>query len=160
LGPRHDVNVPGEKLSRSGYVRISISPETPLTIDIDLSARIFLGLAEGGLFPGVTFYLSLWYKRGEQARRVAIFFSAATVAGAFGGILAFAIEKLEGKGGLHGWAWIVSMDILPHRKRTNATISSSLRVSSPLSWLLSDTGICMTYVPLKPYALGDCLVRI
>jgi hypothetical protein len=42
---------------------------------------------------------------------VAIFFSAATVAGAFGGILAFAIEKLEGKAGLHGWAWIVSLDI-------------------------------------------------
>jgi hypothetical protein len=43
-----------------------------------------------------------------QAKRVAIFFSAATVAGAFGGILAFGIEKLEGRAGLHGWQWIVS----------------------------------------------------
>jgi hypothetical protein len=50
----------------------------------------------------------MWYKRAEQSRRVAIFFSAATVAGAFGGILAFGIEKLEGKANLHGWAWIVS----------------------------------------------------
>ncbi|KIM26839.1 hypothetical protein M408DRAFT_330417 [Serendipita vermifera MAFF 305830] len=69
-------------------------------------ARIFLGLTEGGLFPGVTFYLSMWYKRSEQSRRVAIFFSAATVAGAFGGILAFGIEKLDGTAGLNGWAWI------------------------------------------------------
>ena len=52
------------------------------------SARIFLGFAEAGLFPGVTYYISLWYPRAERARRIAIFFSAATVAGAFGGILA------------------------------------------------------------------------
>jgi hypothetical protein len=42
---------------------------------------------------------------------VAIFFSAVTTAGAFGGFLAFAIEKLDGKAGLHGWAWIVSINI-------------------------------------------------
>jgi MFS family permease len=60
------------------------------------SARVFLGLAEGGLFPGVTYYISLWYPRQMQAKRVAIFFSAATVAGAFGGILAYGIEHLEG----------------------------------------------------------------
>lgn len=69
-------------------------------------ARVFLGLAEAGLFPGVTFYLSLWYKRSEQSKRVAIFFSAATIAGAFGGLLAYAIEKLEGRAGLRGWQWI------------------------------------------------------
>ncbi|KAI0049941.1 MFS general substrate transporter [Auriscalpium vulgare] len=69
-------------------------------------ARVFLGLAEAGLFPGVTYYISLWYPRHMQAKRVAIFFSAATVAGAFGGILAYGIEHLEGKGGLHGWQWI------------------------------------------------------
>jgi hypothetical protein len=40
-------------------------------------------------------------------RRIAIFFSAATVAGAFSGLLAFGIEKMEGLGGLHGWQWIV-----------------------------------------------------
>ena len=71
------------------------------------SARIFLGLTEAGLFPGVTYYISLWYKRDEQAMRVAIFFSAATVAGAFGGLLAFGIQNMEGIAGLHGWAWIV-----------------------------------------------------
>lgn len=48
-------------------------------------ARIFLGLTEAGLFPGITFYISLWYPRNEQSKRVAIFFSAATIAGAFGG---------------------------------------------------------------------------
>ncbi|KAJ7346992.1 major facilitator superfamily domain-containing protein [Mycena albidolilacea] len=73
-------------------------------------ARIFLGLAEAGLFPGITFYLSLWYRRRDVAGRVAIFFSAATVAGAFGGILAYAIEKMEGIAGLHGWQWIFCLE--------------------------------------------------
>ncbi|KAG9313544.1 major facilitator superfamily domain-containing protein [Chiua virens] len=75
-----------------------------------LVARVFLGLAESGLFPGVTYYLSLWYPRAERAKRIAIFFSAATVAGAFGGILAYAIEKMEGVGGLHGWQWIFCLE--------------------------------------------------
>jgi MFS family permease len=48
-----------------------------------------LGIAESGLFPGVVFYLSMWYKRNEQHYRVALFFSAASLAGAFGGILAW-----------------------------------------------------------------------
>ncbi|KIO34331.1 hypothetical protein M407DRAFT_64294 [Tulasnella calospora MUT 4182] len=69
-------------------------------------ARLFLGLTEGGLFPGVNFFLTLWYRRKEQAFRIAVFFSAATIAGAFGGLLAAAIAKLNGRAGLHGWQWI------------------------------------------------------
>ncbi|KAL9612470.1 MAG: hypothetical protein Q9167_002942 [Letrouitia subvulpina] len=54
-----------------------------------LAVRFFLGITEGGLFPGVVFFLSMWYKRRERAVRVAFFFSAVSVAGAFGGILAY-----------------------------------------------------------------------
>ncbi|KAG4412405.1 hypothetical protein IFR04_014447, partial [Cadophora malorum] len=62
-------------------------------------ARFFLGVTESGLFPGVVFYLSMWYKRTETHYRVALFFSAASLAGAFGGILAFGIAKMDGVGG-------------------------------------------------------------
>ena len=51
--------------------------------------RTVLGIAEGGLFPGVVFYMSMWYKRSERQYRVALFFSAASLAGAFGGIFAY-----------------------------------------------------------------------
>lgn len=54
-----------------------------------LVARFFLGVTESGLFPGVVFYLSMWYKRNERQYRISLFFSAASLAGAFGGILAF-----------------------------------------------------------------------
>ena len=68
--------------------------------------RFVLGMTEGGLFPGVVFYLSMWYKRKEQHYRVALFFSAAALAGAFGGILAYGIGFMSGVGGLNGWRWI------------------------------------------------------
>ncbi|KAK6364978.1 hypothetical protein LTS17_011674 [Exophiala oligosperma] len=71
-----------------------------------LAARAALGIAEGGLFPGVTFYITLWYRRHECGLRMAIFFSAATAAGAFGGLLARAIIEMDGIGGKAGWAWI------------------------------------------------------
>ena len=71
-----------------------------------LAARFFLGLAEAGLFPGVNYYLSCWYKRGELGLRAAVFFSAAALAGSFGGLLAAAIALMDGIGGKDGWAWM------------------------------------------------------
>lgn len=65
--------------------------------------RFFLGLTEGALFPGVVFYLSMWYKRQERQYRIALFFSAASLAGAFGGILAYGIGFMRGVAGLRGW---------------------------------------------------------
>ncbi|KAF8641172.1 hypothetical protein AX17_000807 [Amanita inopinata Kibby_2008] len=71
-----------------------------------LVLRILLGVTEAGLYPGVIFYISSWYKRSELGFRVALFFSAATVAGAFSGLLAAAIAIMDGVGGKPGWAWI------------------------------------------------------
>jgi len=51
-------------------------------------ARAFLGLTEAGLYPGINYYICLWYPRSERSKRIAIFFSAASVAVAFGGLLA------------------------------------------------------------------------
>lgn len=53
-----------------------------------ITAYIFL---EAGLYPGVAFYITMWYCRHEAQLRQALFFSAASVAGAFSGLLAFAI---------------------------------------------------------------------
>jgi hypothetical protein len=49
------------------------------------------------IFPqGATFYLSQWYPRDRLAQRFAIFVSGAGLGGAFGGILAFAIQHMDG----------------------------------------------------------------
>ncbi|KAG0275755.1 hypothetical protein BGZ95_008417 [Linnemannia exigua] len=78
-----------------------------------LAARFFLGVAECGLFPGVVYLFSLWYTRDEQALRNGVFFSTATMAGAFGGVLAWLLEQMEGIRGLHGWQWIFLLEGLP-----------------------------------------------
>jgi MFS family permease len=75
-----------------------------------MACRSALGIAEGGLFPGITYYITMWYRRHECGLRMAIFFSAATAAGAFGGLLAFGIMKMRGIAGLSGWQWIFILE--------------------------------------------------
>ncbi|KAH7034773.1 major facilitator superfamily domain-containing protein [Microdochium trichocladiopsis] len=75
-----------------------------------LIARIFLGITEAGLFPGCAYYLTMWYCRHEIQLRQALFFSAASIAGAFSGLLAFGIAKMQGVGGLEGWRWIFILE--------------------------------------------------
>lgn len=53
-----------------------------------LVCRFLLGIAEGGLFPGAAYYLSCFYRRHELLFRVGFFVQGATMAGAFGGLLA------------------------------------------------------------------------
>ncbi|RVX72972.1 hypothetical protein B0A52_03325 [Exophiala mesophila] len=74
------------------------------------TARWFLGMFEAGLFPGCNFYLSCWYRRSEFGVRSAIFFSAAAIAGSFGGLLAAAITNMHDVGGKPGWAWIFILE--------------------------------------------------
>ncbi|EPQ60546.1 MFS general substrate transporter [Gloeophyllum trabeum ATCC 11539] len=75
-----------------------------------LTLRFFLGFFEAGLYPGIVFYISCWYKRSELGSRVAVFFSSATVAGAFSGLLAAGIQNMHGVGGKPGWAWIFILE--------------------------------------------------
>lgn len=65
--------------------------------------RFFLGMFEASMMPGCAYYLSMWYRPSELSFRIALFFSAATVAGAFSGIFAWAIMKLGPLGILNPW---------------------------------------------------------
>ncbi|ODV91339.1 hypothetical protein CANCADRAFT_148212 [Tortispora caseinolytica NRRL Y-17796] len=71
-----------------------------------VTVRVLLGLAEAGLFPGMIFYLSMWYPRYKQLSRFSWFFSAASLSGAFGGLLGRGLVALDGRAGLEGWRWI------------------------------------------------------
>jgi MFS family permease len=54
----------------------------------------------------------MWYRRYEHQLRVALFFSAAGLAGAFSGLLAYAISFIDGKGHLKGWRWIFILEVI------------------------------------------------
>ncbi|KAF2843395.1 MFS general substrate transporter [Patellaria atrata CBS 101060] len=71
-----------------------------------MAVRALLGFAEGGLLPGMVLYLSSFYKRSEMALRIGLFYTAASLSGAFGGLLARGLSAIGPRGGLEGWRWI------------------------------------------------------
>lgn len=91
------------------------------------TTRWFLGLFESGLFPGINYLLTTWYTRQEQSLRISLFFAGATLAGAFGGILAFGIRHMAGIGGKDGWSWIFILEGL-----------FTLLCAIPAYWLVQD----------------------
>nr|OQO25441.1 hypothetical protein B0A51_08051 [Rachicladosporium sp. CCFEE 5018] len=68
--------------------------------------RFILGIFEAGMLPGIAYYLSRWYRRSELAFRLSLYIVMAPLAGAFGGLLASGILKLESVGSLHSWRMI------------------------------------------------------
>lgn len=75
-----------------------------------LATRFFLGVFEAGMFPGCFYLIGMWYKRSEAQRRYSFFFSSTTLAGAFGGLLASVIGKMDHMRGYRGWRWIFILE--------------------------------------------------
>ncbi|KAH8730182.1 major facilitator superfamily domain-containing protein [Phaeosphaeriaceae sp. PMI808] len=75
-----------------------------------LATRFFLGIFESGMFPGSFYLIGMWYRRSEAQKRYSFFFSSTTLAGAFGGLLASAIGKMDGLRGYKGWRWIFILE--------------------------------------------------
>ncbi|OJJ35767.1 hypothetical protein ASPWEDRAFT_41009 [Aspergillus wentii DTO 134E9] len=75
-----------------------------------VGVRFVLGIAEGGLLPGMVLYLSSFYRRGDLALRIGIFYTAASLSGAFGGLLARGLVEIGPRGGIEGWRWILIME--------------------------------------------------
>lgn len=68
--------------------------------------RWFLGMAESAFFPVVIYYLTTFYRRGELARRLALFYAASNIASAFGGLLAFGVFRIESHLVDFAWRWL------------------------------------------------------
>ncbi|KAG9318159.1 major facilitator superfamily domain-containing protein [Chiua virens] len=75
-----------------------------------LICRVFLGLAEGGIVPVLTLYVSFFYPRDMLQTRIGAFYALASLAGAFTGLLSAAIENMGGVSNRPGWAWIFIID--------------------------------------------------
>ncbi|KAG7114284.1 MFS transporter prlL like protein [Verticillium longisporum] len=75
-----------------------------------ITTRFFLGVFETGMFPGAFYLIGMWYRRHEAQKRYSFFFNSTTLAGAFGGLLAAAIGKMDGLRGFRGWRWIFILE--------------------------------------------------
>ncbi|CAJ2500145.1 Uu.00g029980.m01.CDS01 [Anthostomella pinea] len=68
--------------------------------------RWFLGMAESAFFPLVIYYLTTFYRRGELARRLAVFYAASNVANAFSGLLAYGVFQIHSPLVDYPWRWL------------------------------------------------------
>ncbi|KAK0504485.1 major facilitator superfamily domain-containing protein [Armillaria luteobubalina] len=75
-----------------------------------LVCRFFLGLFEGSVFPGLVLYLTHFYPRAKMTTRISVFFASASLSGAFSGILAYGIIRMDGVGARAGWRWIFILE--------------------------------------------------
>ena len=78
------------------------------------SMRFLLGLAEAGFFPGVIFYLTLWYPSKLRSTRTAWFVAAIAVSGIVGNpISGWIMDTLSGAMKLAGWQWLFLSEGIP-----------------------------------------------
>jgi len=83
---------------------------TPLEFNV---VRFLLGMAEAGFFPGVLYYLTLWFPAGMRARAVSRFYIALPLSSVVMGALAGWLLGLGGELGMAGWQWLFLVEGLP-----------------------------------------------
>jgi D-galactonate transporter len=75
--------------------------------------RILLGLAEAGFFPGIIFYLTLWFPAVYRARIIGYFMAAIPLSTVIGAPISGLLLGLDGVMGLRGWQWLFIFEALP-----------------------------------------------
>ena len=75
--------------------------------------RILLGIAEAGFFPGIIFFLTLWFPSAYRARIVGLFMFAIPISTVIGAPISGALLGLDGFMGLHGWQWMFIIEAVP-----------------------------------------------
>jgi ACS family tartrate transporter-like MFS transporter len=75
--------------------------------------RFLLGAAESGFFPGMMYYLSLWFPASYRARFAAMLMVGTPAAFIFGGPVSTLLLDMDGIAGLYGWQWMFLMEGVP-----------------------------------------------
>ncbi|KAK5045441.1 hypothetical protein LTR84_009305 [Exophiala bonariae] len=71
-----------------------------------IATRVLLGIFEAALVPCLIFIISTIWPRESQAKRVGFVYIASSISGAFGGLIAYAIQISGERHGLESWRWL------------------------------------------------------
>jgi D-galactonate transporter len=78
------------------------------------TARLLLGVAEAGFFPGMILYLTYWFPAHRRASMVALLMAGNPVSGIIGGPLSgFILHHFAGSKGIAGWQWLFILEAVP-----------------------------------------------
>lgn len=75
--------------------------------------RTLLGAAEAGFFPGIIFYLTLWFPGVYRARVVSYFMAAIPLSSVIGAPVSGLVLYADGVLGLRGWQWLFIIEAVP-----------------------------------------------
>jgi len=75
--------------------------------------RVLLGAAEAGFFPGVIFFLTLWFPAVYRARIVGYFMAAIPLSTVIGAPVSGLLLGLDGLMGMKGWQWLFILEAAP-----------------------------------------------
>lgn len=74
--------------------------------------RLLLGAAEAGFYPGIIYYLTLWFPAVYRARAIGLFFMGSCFALIFGQPLSGVLLGVSAAG-LSGWQWLFLIEAAP-----------------------------------------------
>src|SRR5258707_14842631 len=75
--------------------------------------RVLLGIAEAGFFPGIIFFLTLWFPAVYRARIVGYFMAAIPLSTVIGAPVSGLLLGLDGFLGTKGWQWLFILEAAP-----------------------------------------------
>jgi MFS family permease len=113
-------------------------------------SRFLLGAAEAGFFPGMIYFLTLWFPAGARARITAWLVTAIAASGVVGGpVSGWIMNALSGAGGMSGWKWLFVLEAVP-------TLLVGLAI---LAWLPESIARAAWLEPREKDLLSGALAR-
>ena len=100
--------------------------------------RLLLGAAEAGFFPGIIFFLTLWYPSAYRGRIISAFMAAIPLSSAIGSPISGMILGMDGIWGLEGWQWLFIIEAAPAIVLAVATYLYLTDRPADASWLEPD----------------------
>ena len=111
--------------------------------------RFILGAAEAGFFPGILFYVTLWFPRAYRGRIIGWFMAAIPISTIIGAPVSGLILGLDGALGLRGWQWLYLLEGVP-----------AILLAAAVPYVLTDTPDRAAWLqPAERTWLTDCLAR-
>jgi MFS transporter, ACS family, tartrate transporter len=100
--------------------------------------RFLFGAAEAGFFPGILFYLTLYFPAAYRARMVSMYMVAIPVSAVIGAPLSTSILYMDGVLGLRGWQWVFISEAIPALILSVVTWFYMTETPSVANWLAPD----------------------
>jgi D-galactonate transporter len=100
--------------------------------------RVLLGIAEAGFFPGIIFYLTLWFPSVYRARIVGYFMAAIPLSTVIGAPISGLLLGMDGVLGLKGWQWLFILEAAPALIMSVAVFYYLTDRPSEATWLEAD----------------------